>query len=117
MNYPLAQKGTWYSHEDYENTGGELLNMSPDEFLGYAKPLPMDDATRDNVDYLKDLMKQGHGLDPLALYKRDPSNVRDSDGRHRAYAAKELGIQSVPVLDFSKRKFAEQLTRMKQLLK
>lgn len=117
MEYPLAKKGTWYSHDDYETAGGQMIHMTPDEFLGTTTPLEMDDASRDNIDYLKDLMQKSHGLDPLNLYKRDPADFRSSDGRHRAHAAKELGIQSVPVLDFTKTKLAEQLERMKKLIK
>ena len=74
--------------------------MTPDEFLNLSKPLEIDDVSRDNIDYLKDHMIEGRLLDPLVLYDGNKSNVRSSDGRHRAIASKELGINSVPVLDF-----------------
>jgi ParB-like chromosome segregation protein Spo0J len=38
-------------------------------------------------------MQSGKTLDPLAIYKNGKE-----DGRHRAIAAKELGIKQVPVL-------------------
>jgi hypothetical protein len=100
-NYPLADKGTWYGDEDYKDRGGELKYVSPDEYINAVKPLKMSELTRENIDDLKQHILDGGKLDPLALYE-DGSE----DGRHRAYAAKELGIKRVPVLDF-KNKFAD----------
>ena len=100
--YPIEEKGKWYGEEDYKNKGGELVEMTPDEFLSKAKPLEIDDAARDNIDDLKEHIKSGRKLDPLTLYSTDKSNVRNSDGRHRAIAAKELGISTVPVVDYTK---------------
>lgn len=98
-SYPLADRDEWYSHSDYQAAGGKMVRMSPEEFLTNAKPLQIDEVSRENIDDLKNHITSGRTLDPLTLYG-DTSDVRNSDGRHRAVAAKELGIKEVPVVDF-----------------
>lgn len=99
VSYPTAPKGNWYGDADYRERGGRIVSMSPDEFLDSATPLKIDDVARDNIDELKRHIRDGGELDPLALYG-DKTSVRNSDGRHRAIAARELGMSEVPVLDF-----------------
>ncbi len=91
--YPVAPKGEWYGDANYEITGGRMTEMTPDAFLARARPMEVDDVARDNIDDLKQHMQSGRTLDPLAFYKNG-----QEDGRHRAIAAKELGIKKVPVL-------------------
>lgn len=99
--YPMADRGEWYSDSDYKKRGGVIIQMTPDEFLSRSSPLEMDEAARDNIDDLKSVMQSGRGIDPLSIYEDDPTKVRSTDGRHRAIAAKELGIKQVPVIDFT----------------
>ena len=108
--YPLADKNEWYGDSNYEETGGEMKEMSPDEFLERSKPLEIDDASRENIEDLKQMMLEGKGLDPLTIYSDDVSDTRSTDGRHRAIAAKELGIESIPVIDFTSKKKPEVTT-------
>lgn len=93
--FPMEQKGKWWANEDFEQRGGRISTMSPDQFLSQVRPLEVDDASRDNIDDLKNMMQSGRKLDPLAIYADGKE-----DGRHRAIAAKELGITSIPVIDF-----------------
>lgn len=97
--YPLAPRGEWWGDANFEKTGGRMVHMSPDEFLSQARPMQVDDVARDNIDDLKQHMPSGRTLDPLSFYVSGKE-----DGRHRAHAAKELGIDSVPVLDFRPQK-------------
>lgn len=90
--YP-AQLPPMYSNSDYQKTGGRLVGMSPEEYLAMVRPLEVDDASRDNIDDLKRLILAGRKIDPLVIY---PSGKED--GRHRAHAAMELGIKTVPVI-------------------
>jgi hypothetical protein len=92
LTYPIAPKG-----QRYEETDIEPEYMSPDEFLKRVRPLPMDEEVRDNVDDLKRHILSGKKLDPLSIYADGKE-----DGRHRAIAAKELGIKSVPVIVYKK---------------
>jgi hypothetical protein len=108
--YPLEDIGRWYGDADYKSRGGELVYMTPDEFLSKAKPLKMDEDTKENIDDLVSHIEEGRKLDPLTLYSTDKTDVRSSDGRHRAYAAKELNINSVPVVDFTSPQTREQRT-------
>lgn len=94
--YPLAKDG-WYSDADYEKTGGRMIHMSPNKYLSSVKKLDIDDASRDNIDDLKNHIKSGGQLDPLKIYSSGKE-----DGRHRAHAAKELGIKKVPVIVWKK---------------
>jgi hypothetical protein len=93
--YPIAPRGEWYGEANFENTGGVMRSMSPDEFLAQARPLKMDPESRENIDLLKQHIEEGKTLDPFQLYAGGKE-----DGRHRAYAAKELGIDQVPVIVF-----------------
>jgi len=102
--YPLEDKGKWYGDEDYKERGGVMTEMTPKEFLSRSKPLDIDDEARDNIDTLKEQILNGGKLDPLAIYSNDKSKTSSTDGRHRAVAAQELGIKSVPVIDFTQGK-------------
>ncbi len=93
--YPMEDKGKWYANEDFAKRGGRIVTMSPDQFLSQVRPLEIDDASRDNIDDLKNMMQRGRKLDPLAIYADGKE-----DGRHRAIAAKELGMDTIPVIDF-----------------
>lgn len=97
MAYPIAPRGEWYGEANYESMGGEMTYMSPDQYIASVRPLVMDEISRDNIDDLVQHIKSGRKLDPLKIY----SNGKE-DGRHRAYAAKELGISKVPVIVFGK---------------
>ncbi len=101
IDYPLAPRGEWYGESDYQAKGGRLVEMTPAEFLEKSKPLEMDEETRENVDELKDHMESGRTIDPLNLFSVDLTDVKASDGRHRAIAASELGYDTVPVIDYS----------------
>jgi hypothetical protein len=93
LSYPIAPKSEWYGDSNYESTGGKMEHMHPDNFLKTVRPLTMDDTARENINDLKQHIQKGRSLDPLAIYPNGKE-----DGRHRAHAAKELGIKSVPVL-------------------
>ena len=95
MEYPIAPINEWYGEANYQQTGGKMKNMSPDEFLSSVRPLDIDEGSRDNIDDLKNHMMSGRTLDPLNIFASGKE-----DGRHRAVAAKELGIQEVPVILF-----------------
>ena len=98
--YPLADRGDFYGEANYKAAGAELETMTPNDFLEKAKELDIDEETRENIDDLKTHIREGKTLDPLTLYGLDKTKVRDSDGRHRAIASKELGVEQVPVIVF-----------------
>jgi hypothetical protein len=87
VEYPLAPAGT-----RYEEFGGQLTYMTPDEYLSRVRPLELDDVSLENIASLKSHVQSGGKLDPLHIYKDGKE-----DGRHRAYMAKELGIEQIPV--------------------
>jgi len=87
VEYPLAPAGT-----RYEEFGGKLTYMTPDEYLSKVRPLELDDVSLENIASLKSHVQSGGKLDPLHIYKDGKE-----DGRHRAYMAKELGIKKIPV--------------------
>lgn len=78
---------------------GKIIWMSPEKFLNLAKPITYVDLTK-----IKDLemkLMNKIPLDYLQLFV-DMKNkkVMGHEGRHRAMAAKKLGIESVPVFVF-----------------
>ena len=87
VEYPLAPAGT-----RYEEFGGQLTYMTPDEYLSRVRPLELDDVSLENIAALKSHVQSGGQLDPLHIYQSGKE-----DGRHRAYMAKELGIEKIPV--------------------
>ena len=94
-DYPLDDFDNWWGDRTYKEQGGSMFEMSPDEYLGQVKPLKMDDETLENIDDLVDHMQSGRKLDPLVIYADGKE-----DGRHRALAAKKLGLNTVPVIDY-----------------
>lgn len=95
--YPLADINEWYGDANFQNENGTILSMTPDEYIDQVKSIdPDEELTRENIDDLKQHIKDGNTIDPLVIY----SDGKE-DGRHRAYAAKELGIEEVPVIMFN----------------
>jgi hypothetical protein len=97
IKYPLAPKNQWYGEGTYDTSGGVMRQITPDQYLSKVKPLTLDEESRENIDLLKQHIQSGKTLDPLLIR----ANGKE-DGRHRAHAAKELGIKHVPVIDYGK---------------
>ena len=91
--YHMLDHKDWSEHKDFDKTGGKLSQMSPDEFLKKSKPLNMDHDDKHIIHHFKKKLEHGHKLDPVALYSGG-----GQDGRHRAHAAKQLGINKIPVI-------------------
>jgi hypothetical protein len=96
--YPLADRAEWWGDCDYQRRNGQMVTMRPQEYLARVRSLEIGAASRDNIEDLKAHILSGKSLDPLAIY----ANGKE-DGRHRACAAIELGIQVVPVILFAER--------------
>jgi len=97
LNYPIEDP-PMYGHSDYKSQGGRIVQMSPEEFLQKANStLDIDESSQENIDELKEMMQRGRKIDPPNLYMEN-NIVVDHDGRHRAVAAQQLGITSIPVL-------------------
>lgn len=100
VEYPLASKEQRQDYGGQEGWKGKIVWMSPEKFLRLAAPLPNPD--KKNIARLKKMMVDKSPLDPLVLevdMKR--RKITSHEGRHRANAAKELGIRQVPVLIFT----------------
>ncbi len=97
LEYPMADRDRdgWWSDGTYEVMGGKIVMMSPDEYLSRVRPLDLDDESEENIEELMDRISNGLPLDPLKIY----SDGKE-DGRHRAHAAKRLGVEEVPVIVF-----------------
>lgn len=94
--YPLAERSEWYTAKRFAESGGRMTTMTPDEFLARDNPLVITEDARSNIDALKRHIEKGERLDPAILLKDGTT-----DGRHRAIAAKEMGIKELPVLDLT----------------
>ena len=91
--YKLRKHEDWGKHQNYKNSGGKISQMSPTEFLNKTEKMRMSDVDKDSIHHFKKKMKKGKSLNPLAIFPKG-----GQDGRHRAMAAKELGIKKVPVI-------------------
>jgi hypothetical protein len=98
-SYPLRNHHDWEEAHDYEKTGGKLGYESPSEYLKEVKPLNMDHDDKKLIHHFKKQMKKGEKLDPVAIYPDGHPN-----GRHRAHAAKDLGIKKIPVVKWPEKK-------------
>ncbi len=93
--YPMAPRGEWYGDADYAARGGQVVMMNPQEYIDSVRPLTRDEETLENIEDLRNHIEEGRQLDPLAIYE-----TGQEDGRHRALAAIDLGIEQVPVIVF-----------------
>jgi hypothetical protein len=91
--YQLKPDSEDRKHAGYSKDGGKMQWMTPDKFLEQSQEMQMDKGDKKAIKKFKKKLKKGKELNPLALY---PSGGQD--GRHRATAAKELGIDKVPVI-------------------
>lgn len=97
IDYPLKpSKKLKEAFEPGEKTGHVAI-MSPDQFLHHANSLKDTKQDRLLIDSFKDGMTKGKKFKPLKLLAHNKA-----DGRHRATAAKELGIEELPVIDYRK---------------
>ena len=113
IKYPTAPRSEWYSDGDYSARGGKVVMLSPDEYLASVRPLELDEESQENIDILAEHIENGGTLDPLKIY-----DGGKEDGRHRAYAAKSLGITEVPVIVFGDQvgKFSSSMNNSPRLL-
>jgi hypothetical protein len=94
--YPLAPVEARQQRPD----GGVMVTMTPDKFLAANKPLELDEESLETIAKFRSHIEGGGELDPVMLYDEALPNGQLGDGRHRAYAARELGIEEIPVQDF-----------------
>lgn len=104
-----------YEFSNFRDIGGKIGHMTPDQFLGLASDLAIDEETNDNVNDLAQMMLDGRNIDPPRLSVSDDGVVDSHDGRHRALAAKRLGISRLPVLLMGEKggAYPEGLTQLK----
>jgi hypothetical protein len=94
--YPIEDPPL-YGDTDYKQRNGIIIYMTPERYLSLVKKLDLDEESLENIDDLSKMMIKGKKVDPPTLYLSD-NQIIDHDGRHRAYAAKEIGITELPVL-------------------
>lgn len=97
--YPLRDHDKWTKHQKYKNSNGKLVHMSPDEFLERTQSVDMNGDAKKTIKKFKRKMEKGKHLNPLAIFP-----AGGQDGRHRAHAAKALGIKKVPVIVWPEKK-------------
>ena len=98
MKYPLEKQKNWHTDQDYKETDGKLVNMSPEKFLKQVRPMDFDKRDKTNLERQLDDYEKGERFEPLQL-RADGTE----DGRHRAVAAMIKGIKEVPVLKWQDR--------------
>jgi len=93
--YPVAMPTE--IKEDINAGKASLKHLSPQEFLNESDPLHIGKGDRHIINSFERHIKSRDPLGPLKLYEGG-----HQDGRHRANAAKALGISKVPVVDYRK---------------
>lgn len=79
--------------EKYKGKTGEVVYMTPDEYLS---KIPQSEKTQSSIDYMKKQIADGKKLPMPSLDYTGKELMQE--GRNRAYLAKELGIEKIPVL-------------------
>ncbi len=88
-----------------------LTHMSPTKYMQLAKKGYNDEASRNmpdeeherrvisksNVERLKPIIQSKYGKMTVPILETKRGKIVDHEGRHRAIAAKELGMQEIPV--------------------
>ena len=87
-----------YEFSNYKEIGGKFVEMTPDQFLGLSAELYIDQDSKENIDDIAEIMLSGRKIDPPRLSVMQDGKIDSHDGRHRALAAKRLGIKKIPVL-------------------
>lgn len=82
-----------------ESKKDDVKEMSPKKYLKKARKLNIGEGDRKVINSFKKQIKAGDPLSPVKLLKH-----HHEDGRHRATAAKELGIDKIPVINERKKK-------------
>ena len=84
---------------------GKIIEMTPDEFLKLASPIARYNMNENSLKHLRENMGKTSGEIPqLAVQsagQHSPDNkvtVMSHEGRHRAFVAKEKGLEKIPVL-------------------
>jgi len=91
---------------EYKKEFQEHILISPQEFLDIT---PSTDFRKENIEELKDKIKNKE-MDVLFLdVDVQKCKVLDHEGRNRAKASQELGIDKIPVVIF-KKEFNEKVT-------
>jgi len=112
MEYPLDEKRLEYMMWTFEKHGYDvkLVWMTPDEFLSQVPhptttliPAIVDLApkyfSQSSIKWITEAIMRNAKLDPLVLdYTSIVEGYPLHEGRHRAYVAKMLGIEKVPVV-------------------
>ena len=82
---------------EYRKESNSLVWTPPESFLDVVKPpLSWNEAS---LNDLREKMKKGAEIDPLFVdIEPKYCTITSHEGRHRAKAASELGIEEVPVL-------------------
>lgn len=95
IDYPLENSKPLRKALKPGKKTGAVSVMSPQDFLSHAKRLKDTKEDRLLIDSFKSGMKNGKKFKALKLLENNMA-----DGRHRATAAEEVGIEKVPVIDY-----------------
>ena len=91
ISYKLKDEAKWRKDPQYDD--GKLAWMSPSAYLSRVPALLHTVTDQKLIAKHTKKLEKGKKMKPLAIYSDGEPN-----GRHRAEAAKALGIKRIPVL-------------------
>jgi hypothetical protein len=86
-----------FGNINYKERGGDIITTTPKKYLAACPRLDVDVGSQNKIDHLKMKIKAGDPIDPPALFLKNGQVIRH-DGRHRAVAALQLGIEHIPAI-------------------
>ena len=81
----------------YKPKSMEITLMSPNQFFSYAPRIELDEGV---IERIKNAIRKKEPIEPLFLDVKETGEVFGHEGRHRAKACEELGIDKIPVILF-----------------
>lgn len=87
------------SEQSRSNTN--VVDMNPEEYLSLLPPIPDDESSRTKRDNLRKSLLAGDEIEAIPSLEVKPSRgnlkIVDHDGRNRAQAAIDAGLEEIPV--------------------
>jgi len=97
-------------YSKYKGIEGKVVMMLPDEYLS---KIPHQEPSQESAEKIKNAIKNGSKINIPYLDYSEGGRV-SQEGRNRAYVARDMGIEKIPVLVVTRSKSTEKIQKSGQ---